>query len=88
MDLVLENASGQIVGLEIKSASNVKSEDFKGLRFLAEQTGKKFLRGAVLYSGEDTIPFGPNLHAVPIGALWDGARAGKPQLPKRTRKKR
>ncbi len=70
VDLVMEDARGQIVALEVKKSASPTPHDFKGLRFLAEQTGQKFVRGILLYTGSDTIPFGPNLFAVPISALW------------------
>jgi len=28
--------------------------------------------GIVLYSGEDTLPFGENMFAVPTASLWEG----------------
>jgi hypothetical protein len=30
---------------------------------------KEFI-GIVLYAGENVLPFGPDMHAVPIAALW------------------
>ena len=70
VDVVLEEASGNLVGIEVKASHTVTSRDFRGLRALAEATGKRFVRGVVLYGGAQTIPFGANLHAVPISALW------------------
>lgn len=70
VDLVLEGGAGRLVGVEIKAAAVVDSNDFKGLRALAEATDERFLRGVVLYLGEKTWKFGKNLWAVPISALW------------------
>jgi uncharacterized protein len=70
VDLVLEDSRGHLVGIEVKKSASPTAHDFKGLRFLAEQTGKKFIRGMVLYTGTESLAFGPNLHAVPISALW------------------
>ena len=70
VDVVLEAPSGDLVGIEIKASATVKTGDFKGLRALAEATGKRFRRGILLYQGNETISFGPNLHAMPIDALW------------------
>ena len=58
-----------LVGIEVKTSGTVGADDFKGLRTLAEQAGKRFLRGAVLYAGDEAVPFGRNLHAIPISAL-------------------
>jgi uncharacterized protein len=70
VDLVLEDAAGRLVGIEGKKTASPASGDFKGLRHLAGQTGKRFLRGILLYTGSTSVTFGPNLHAVPVSALW------------------
>ncbi|HEY9481944.1 MAG TPA: DUF4143 domain-containing protein [Micromonosporaceae bacterium] len=70
VDVVLENRQRQVVGVEVKAASSVRSEDFNGLRRLAEKLGDEFLVWIVLYTGNTTLPFGPNLKAMPISALW------------------
>ena len=40
------------------------------LKMLEAEMKKKFLRGIVLYDGNEVIPFEKNLYAVPIQALW------------------
>lgn len=70
VDAVLENRSGHVVGIEVKAASTVRSEDFTGLRRLADRLGEDFVVGVVLYTGTATLPFGPRMRAVPLSALW------------------
>lgn len=70
VDVVLEDARGRLVGIEVKSAASVTKKDFSGLEILAEETGKKFVRGVVLYTGETAVAFGDKLSALPISALW------------------
>lgn len=70
VDAILENRQRQVVGVEVKAASTVRSEDFNGLRRLADKLGDDFLVGIVLYTGNATLPFGPKLRAMPISALW------------------
>lgn len=70
VDFVLEDARGRLVGIEVKKTASPTNSDFKGLRHLSEQTGKKFLRGILLYTGSNNVTFGANLHAVPVSALW------------------
>jgi predicted AAA+ superfamily ATPase len=70
VDLVLENAAGDLVGIEVKAAAKVERKDFAGLRLLAELAGTRFRRGMVLYTGENSVPFAANLHAMPISSLW------------------
>jgi predicted AAA+ superfamily ATPase len=70
VDLVLENRAGQIVGIEIKASSSVTHQDFKGLIALSETANHEFLQGIVIYTGNQVIPFGKNLWAIPIGLLY------------------
>ena len=70
MDFVLEDGRGRLVGIEVKKTASAASSDFKGLRHLAEQTGKRFLRGILLYTGASSVAFESNLHAVPVSGLW------------------
>lgn len=71
VDIVLEDAAGKIVGIEVKAGSTVKTDDLKGLRMLADSVGSKFIRGVVLYCGSEHVPFGPKLTAVPMSELWN-----------------
>lgn len=70
VDLVLEQRGGRVVGVEVKSSAKVDRSDFRGLHSLAEAAGEKFVRGIVLYDGDQVVPFGTNMAAVPISALW------------------
>lgn len=72
VDCVLEDGAGRVVGIEVKAAVSVKAADFKGLRVLADAAGDRFVRGIVLYTGKEVVPFGKNLLAVPVEALWSG----------------
>jgi uncharacterized protein len=77
VDFVLEDARGRLVGIEVKKTDSPTSGDFKGLRHLSEQTGKKFQRGVLLHTGSTSVAFGPNLHAVPVAALWQFGSGGE-----------
>jgi predicted AAA+ superfamily ATPase len=70
VDLVLEEPSGQVVGVEVKASATVTGQDFNGLRTLAGIAGPRFCRGVVLYMGQVAVPFGRNLHALPLSSLW------------------
>ena len=69
-DIVMEQASGAVAGVEIKAAASVSSRDFRGLRKLQRAAGNRFVRGVVLYDGETATPFGDRFHAVPMSRLW------------------
>lgn len=60
-----------MVGIEIKAASNLTSEHFKGLRHLKEELGERFHRGLILYTGSQTAAFDEKLWACPVSALWE-----------------
>lgn len=70
VDLLLERADGRVVGLEVKASATIQTKDFKGLQGLAETLGDAFHRGVVLYTGTETLPFGPKLWAMPVAGLW------------------
>jgi hypothetical protein len=70
VDLVLEDPAGRLVGLEMKKSASPTAHDFRGLRHLAEQTGKRFVRGILLHTGASSAAFGPNLVAAPVSSLW------------------
>ena len=70
VDFVLVSRPGEVVGIEVKAAATLGSNDVRGLQALAEAVGKNWIRGVVLYSGTEVIPFAANLHAVPLNRLW------------------
>lgn len=75
VDIVLEGPARQVAGVEVKASASVGAGDFVGLKSLAEAAGKNFVRGVVLYLGENDVAFGERLRAVPLPALWEpGAR--------------
>ena len=78
VDILLENGLGELVGVEVKAAASVSSSDFAGLRSLAEAVGGRFVRGVVLYTGSQIIPFGERLHAVPLSLLWHTGETEQP----------
>ncbi|MBB6036536.1 putative AAA+ superfamily ATPase [Phytomonospora endophytica] len=77
VDAVLEDNAGRVVGIEVKAAETVRSDDFRGLRLLQRRLGDRFRAGFVLYCGEEQLGFGDGLACLPISALWtsrlDGA---------------
>ncbi|MBF6619505.1 MAG: ATP-binding protein [Patulibacter sp.] len=70
VDLVLEHPNGDVIGIEVKAAASIHTSDLTGLRHLRSKLGDRFRGGAVLYTGEATVPFGNGLFAVPLSALW------------------
>jgi hypothetical protein len=70
VDAVLERRGGQLVGVEMKTAATPAREDFRGLEELRDSRGEDFVAGVLLHCGEQTLPFGDRLWALPVSALW------------------
>jgi len=70
VDIVLEDRSGRLVAVEVKASATIGSKDLTGIRTLAELVGERFHRGIILYAGQDSIPFGANIHALPVSTPW------------------
>jgi predicted AAA+ superfamily ATPase len=70
IDIILENAKGEVVGIEVKASSTVTTSDFKHLRFLQGKLGNRCVCGVVLYTGNEIVPFGEKLFALPISTIW------------------
>jgi len=43
---------------------------YRALRMFSETVGNNFHRGGLFYTGTEIVPFGPNLFALPVQALW------------------
>ena len=69
-DFVLEQPNGQLAAIEVKSRDRVEKSDFKGLEALQALTEDDFICGIVLYRGNDVVPFGDKMWAVPMSNLW------------------
>jgi hypothetical protein len=70
VDIVVEDGTGAVVGIEVKASATVNGADFKGLRKLANACGDDFKLGLVLFDGERGAPFGDRLFAAPLSSLW------------------
>lgn len=75
VDIVVQRGT-HYAGIEVKAASSVREGDFRGLKRLRELLGPRFHSGIVLYDGDNVLPFGEGLLAVPLSSLWaHGPRA-------------
>ena len=70
VDVVIENALGQLVGVEVKASATVNERDLRGLRKLSALAGDQFRMGVLLYDGDETLPLGDNIWAAPLSTLW------------------
>jgi hypothetical protein len=70
VDVVLEDRTGKVVGVEVKAAATLGSNEVRGLQALSGAVGNNWVRGVVLYTGAETIPFSANLHRIQVRRLW------------------
>jgi len=70
VDIILETIDGSIIGIEVKAAETVKSNDFNGLNALKQIAGSKYLLGIVLNTGNSTVWFSDSNVAMPVTTLW------------------
>jgi uncharacterized protein len=67
---VLEDRAGKVVGVEVKTAATLGSNDVGGLPALVSSVGENWVHGVLLYTGAESIPFSANLLGIPIRRLW------------------
>jgi uncharacterized protein len=73
IDIVLEANSGEIVAIEAKASATLGRRDWRPLAKLRDALGDRFRAGVVVYTGEQTIPLGDRLRAMPVSGLWADA---------------
>ena len=68
IDFIVERKDGALLGVEVK-AGQASTDDFRHLKWFAENIAKTPFTGIVLYSGNKTLRFGNGFYAVPLAAL-------------------
>jgi len=69
VDVVLEDRAGRVAAVEVKLSASVSSHDIKGLASLRDALGDHFVRGVVVYTGQEVVPMGDRIFAVPVGMI-------------------
>lgn len=70
IDFIIQD-SNNIYGIEVKSGTLISRDHFKHLKWFKNNLVKdKHFVGIVLYSGENVVPFGEDMYAIPINNLW------------------
>lgn len=71
IDFLIERDDRCILAIEVKSGITIKKSDFNHIKWFRQNLEKeKPVIGIILYAGEDIMPFGENLWAVPLDCLW------------------
>ncbi len=70
VDLVLEDRSGRVVAIEVKARASLSQKDTTALTKLRDSLGEQFISGVIVHAGEQTLPLGDRLWAIPVSGLW------------------
>ena len=70
VDLVLETPDGRVAGIEVKSKAAPGRSDSKGLAYLRDRLGRRFVGGVILHTGTTSAALGDRIAAVPMDVLW------------------
>lgn len=70
VDLVLESPDGRIVAVEVKAAARVTATATRGLEYLRDRLGHRFVQGVLLNTGADAQRIGDRIAVAPVAALW------------------
>ena len=68
IDFIVKGPGDALLGIEVKAGA-VSQGDFRHLKWFRDNLAKGEFTGVVLYSGNETLSFGPQCYAVPLSAL-------------------
>jgi len=71
VDFVIENSGGKIIGIEVKLDGTINEKDWANMNALYETVGNRFLKGIIIYTGNELMQLGRNIWAVPVNYLWE-----------------
>jgi predicted AAA+ superfamily ATPase len=70
VDFIIENITGEFIGIEVKASSSVSQADLRSLKFLLRRHPDSMKLGIVVYTGKNVLVLGDRLFAVPAEVLW------------------
>jgi hypothetical protein len=70
VDLVVEGDDGGVVAFEVKAASRVSTEEFRGLRKLRSALGDRLICGVVITTGAHCYAAEDRVQVAPADRLW------------------
>jgi len=77
VDVVLEDRVGRVAAVEVKLAASIAQHDLKGLASLRDALGEHFIRGVIVYTGQEIIPLGDRMFAVPLWMMFSNTSSTK-----------
>jgi predicted AAA+ superfamily ATPase len=69
--VVLESASGEVVGVSVTVDPVPSPSAFRGLEVLADIASERFLRGVVLHTGDSSVVYKDGFVGLPVASLWE-----------------
>ena len=66
----MELSSGEIYAFEVKASATYKADQFRGLTYLRDKLGDRFLGGFILGTAPQGYRFADKLWGLPVSALW------------------
>ena len=60
------------MAVEVKASIEIGAADSKGLRYLRDRLGERFVCGVLFHTGPLTVCMDDRIWATPIAALWGG----------------
>ena len=70
VDVIVELSSGEIYAFEVKASATYKADQFRGLTYLRDKLGDRFLGGFVFGTAPQGYRFADKLWGLPVSALW------------------
>lgn len=70
VDVVLEADDGRVCAVEVKAGSTVNAAATRGLEYLRDHLGERFVAGLVLNTGTQAQRIGDRLAVAPVSSLW------------------
>ncbi|WP_327586525.1 ATP-binding protein [Nonomuraea sp. NBC_00507] len=74
IDFVLERFDGRVAGIQVKATASPTAKDAAHLRWLGDSLGERFVSGAVLHLGDQSVSLGGGIQLLPLSALWGHTR--------------
>jgi hypothetical protein len=71
VDVVLEDARGRVVGIEVKASATVTGADLNGLRARSPRSRGRIRAGDRAPPGRGVDPVRPEPRACPLRELWE-----------------
>jgi predicted AAA+ superfamily ATPase len=70
VDFVIESPNGKITGIEVKLDGTINGKDIANMIAMKETAGNRFVKGIIIYTGNELTQVGRNIWAVPVNYMY------------------